>query len=126
FTPVLNVFSWTPVFLTVMLGFGLEVLVKSIKYALFDPTKEMTYIPLDVESRVQGKAAVDVVGNRLGKSGGGLIEILLIVVTGKLSEAIIYFAILFAFFLGAWTAGVFKLNNLFIKACQQARERDIP
>jgi AAA family ATP:ADP antiporter len=122
FSSTLEAFKWTPIFFTVLIGFVLEVLVKSIKYALFDPTKEMAYIPLDVESKVEGKAAVDVVGNRLGKSGGGFIEIFLITVTGTLGEAIRYFAVIFLIFSGLWTAGVFSLNRRFIKACQKAHE----
>lgn len=118
----LAAFDWTPVYFTVMIGFILEILVKSIKYALFDPTKEMAYIPLDVESKVEGKAAVDVVANRLGKSGGGFIEIFILALTGTLSEAIHYFSVLFIIFSGLWTAGVFKLNRMFIKACQKANE----
>ena len=60
----------SPVFLAVLIGATQNILTKGVKYSLFDPTKEMAYIPLSPEIRVQGKAAVDGVGGRLGKSGG--------------------------------------------------------
>jgi AAA family ATP:ADP antiporter len=108
--------AWTPLFFTVMMGFILEILVKSIKYALFDPTKEMAYIPLDSESKIRGKAAVDVVASRLGKSGGGLLEITLIALAGSLSDAFSYFALVFLLFSAIWVFGVLALHKLFIKA----------
>lgn len=68
-----SVFGMTPLMLAVLFGAAQNISSKGTKYALFDPTKEMSYIPLDQELKVKGKAAVDVVGSRLGKAGGGLI-----------------------------------------------------
>ena len=66
----------TPAGVAIWLGLAQNVLTKGAKYSLFDPTKEMTYIPLDQESKVKGKAAIDVVGGRAGKSGGSIINML--------------------------------------------------
>jgi hypothetical protein len=42
--------------------------------AVLSRVQEMAYIPLDEETKVKGKAAIDVVCNPLGKSGGALIQ----------------------------------------------------
>ena len=56
----------------VTFGAAQNIMSKSAKYSLFDPTKGR-YIPFDPESKVKGKAAIDVVGGRLGKSGGSFV-----------------------------------------------------
>lgn len=72
----------TPLMPIVLFGAFQNVSTKVMKYAFFDATKEMSYIPLDQESKVKGKAAIDVVGSRLGKSGAAWIQILLIQLAG--------------------------------------------
>ena len=73
--------SHATLLVAVYVGLVQNVLSKATKYAIFDPTKEMTYIPLDKDSKTKGKAAIDVLGARLGKSGGALVQQVLVVVS---------------------------------------------
>ncbi|MCH9613098.1 MAG: ADP,ATP carrier protein 1 [Chlamydiia bacterium] len=81
-SPILGI---TPLTLLVMFGAVQNILSKAAKYSFFDPTKEMSFIPLDQEAKVKGKAAIDVVGTRLGKSGSAWIQIGLIDMLGASS-----------------------------------------
>src|SRR5690606_794656 len=63
-----------PVIGAVYAGLITVVVSKSIKYALFDPTKDLAYKELDETSQTTGKAAVDVIGGRAGKAGGAAIQ----------------------------------------------------
>jgi ATP:ADP antiporter, AAA family len=74
FAPLTASFGVTPLMLAVLIGAAQNIFSKGAKYAFFDPCKEMAYIPLDAESKTKGKAAVDVIGNPLGKSGGSFIQ----------------------------------------------------
>jgi AAA family ATP:ADP antiporter len=105
----------TPLFLGVLIGAIQNIMSKSTKYTLFDPTKEMAYIPLDQESKVKGKAAIDVVGARLGKSGGSLLQQFLLLTFGSLSAITPYVAVVMLFMIVGWLYAVRSLNTQFLE-----------
>lgn len=114
--PVAGFLGMTPLMLAVMLGAAQNIMSKSSKYSLFDPCKEMAYIPLDKESKTKGKAAIDVVGNPLGKSGGALIQQILIFGVGSLSAATPYLAVILSGLVFFWFKAANSLAGQFNKA----------
>lgn len=122
-SPLGILFGISPLLLGVLIGLAQNVLSKSIKYALFDPTKEMAYIPLDDESKMRGKAAVDVVANRFGKSGGGYIQIALMALIGEMAAILPYITVIFAIFIVIWMVSVFSLSTEFEKACKEQEDK---
>ncbi|MBI3901283.1 MAG: NTP/NDP exchange transporter, partial [Chlamydiia bacterium] len=104
----------TPLMLAVIVGMIQNIMSKSAKYSLFDPTKEMAYIPLDQEQKVKGKAAIDVVGARLGKSGGSLVQQGLLVTFGSLAAMTPYLAIILGAIVFAWIVAAKALNKQFL------------
>lgn len=105
--------SHATLLVAVYIGLVQNVLSKATKYAIFDPTKEMTYIPLDKDSKTKGKAAIDVLGARLGKSGGALVQQILVVLFGSIMSGAPVLAVLFYVVIIAWIAAVNKLSPMF-------------
>ncbi len=80
--PLATFFGTTPLMLLVLVGAFQSITSKVVKYSFFDSTKEMAYIPLDPESKVKGKAAIDMVGSRLGKSSSSWLQVGLMTLMG--------------------------------------------
>jgi AAA family ATP:ADP antiporter len=114
----------TPLFLAVMFGAAQNIMSKSAKYSLFDPTKEMAYIPLDEDSKVKGKAAVDVVGARLGKSGGSVIQLSLLAL-GSLATITPYIGVILMFIIAGWIVAAKSLSRQFAQlTAEQAAQAE--
>lgn len=113
FAPLSTALGTTPLMLAVLIGAAQNILSKSSKYSLFDPCKEMAYIPLDQESKTKGKAAVDVIGNPLGKSGGSFIQQILIFAVGSLAAATPYLAVILGGLIWVWFKSANSLATQF-------------
>jgi AAA family ATP:ADP antiporter len=105
----------SPLMLAVIFGTIQNIFSKASKYSLFDPSKEMSYIPLDQEQKVKGKAAVDVVAARFGKAGGSLMQQGLIVGLGGIAFITPYAAGIVLGILAIWMLAVHSLNKQFLK-----------
>lgn len=114
----------TPLMLAVVIGMIQNIMSKSAKYSLFDPTKEMAYIPLDQEQKVKGKAAIDVVGARLGKSGGSLVQQGLLVTFGSIAAMTPYLAVILGVIVFAWIIAAKALNKQFLTLTTSPKEAD--
>lgn len=114
--PIFSTFGFSALLIAVTFGTIQNVLSKAVKYSLFDPTKEMAYIPLDDELKTKGKAAVDVVGARFGKSGGALVQFLLVSVTNlTINDLAGAFFVIFGLIVLVWIYGVRELSREFEK-----------
>lgn len=112
-TFIRETFHTTPLYMAVLFGAVQNIMSKSAKYSLFDPTKETTYIPLEPEAKVKGKAAIDVIGARLGKSGGSFIQQGLLIVCGSIAAITPYIAVTLLVFIAVWLAAVRSLSRQF-------------
>lgn len=103
----------TPLALAVLFGSAQNCLCRASKYSLFDATKELAFIPLDRESKLKGKAAIDGVGSRLGKSGGSVMYQGLLIIFGSLSAVTPYISAIILGVICVWIASVRALGRRF-------------
>jgi len=108
-------FGVTTLMMAVFIATSQQILCKSAKYSMFDPTKEMAYIPLDKELKVKGKAAVDVTGHQFSKAAGGYLYIGLFTVfaASDLMEIAHYLAIIVLIVGFLWLGAVKELSTLY-------------
>ena len=112
----------SPLAIAAVFGGMQNCLSKSTKYSVFDATKEMAFIPLASESKIRGKAAIDGVGSRLGKSGGSLFHQVLLMFCGSLLASAPYVALFLLIVCGFWIVSVRRLGVEFDALAAQEPE----
>ena len=106
-----------PVMLVVLIGMIQNIFSKSAKYTFFDVTKEMSYVPLPNELKTKGKAAVEMVGTKMGKSLSSLLQscVFIIVPSATYESISFYLMIVFAIVCVVWVWAVRELSVEYSK-----------
>ena len=92
-------------------GVVTQVFARAAKYSLFDPAKEMVYIEMDKEEKSKGKAAVDLVGSQIGKSGASWMTQLFLLLCGSLSAAMPFVGVCFGVVIVTWVGATLSLHR---------------
>lgn len=126
FAAVSILLGTSPLVMCVFFGSLQNCLARASKYTLFDATKELAFIPLSKECKLKGKAAIDGVGSRLGKSGGSLIHQSLLMFFGTVSLSTPYVAILLLGVIAVWMYAVRALGRRFNELSSQQETLSVP
>ncbi|RVW77109.1 Plastidic ATP/ADP-transporter [Vitis vinifera] len=117
FAPALAKFGLTPLLAAVYVGAMQNIFSKSAKYSLLIPAKKW---PIFLWTRTprfgfcfHWKAAIDVVCNPLGKSGGALIQQFMILTFGSLANSTPYLGGILMVIVVAWLAAAKSLDTQF-------------
>ncbi len=104
----------TPLALAVFFGSAQNILSRGAKYSVFDATKEMSFVPLAPESKIKGKAAIDGVAARLGKSSGSFIHQTLLLAFSSFAASAPYIAGILLAMIVSWIFAVKSLGKQFV------------
>ncbi len=116
----------TPLALTTLLGSIQNGVIHGIKLSLYNAVKEMAFIPLSPQLRAQGKAAIDGVGSRLGKSGGSIIYQILLIIFGSILSSTLLVALILLLLLIAWICSTYALGSEFEQLSQEKKAISVP
>lgn len=113
----------SPLNFVVFFGTLQNCLSRASKYTVFDATKEMAYIPLSHEEKIKGKAAIDGVFNRMGKSAGSFMYQGLLLIFSTVTATAPYVGVILCVFLAIWMIAIRSLGEQLNEtlSTQQAR-----
>lgn len=115
---VVSMLGFTPLALVVFFGSAQNILSRGAKYSVFDATKEISFVPLTPECKLVGKAAIDGVCSRLGKSGGSVVHQSLLLLFSTISASSPYVAIVLFGVLIVWVMAIRLLGKQFNELTQ--------
>ncbi len=113
----LDMDNFNLVYAAVIVGAIQNILSKSSKYSLFDSTKEMAYIPLSLELKTKGKAAVEVMGTNFGKALGAFVQssIFILLPQANFDSIVSYLFVVFIAIIILWFWNIIKLNHEYVE-----------
>lgn len=112
-----------PLSLALAIGTWQNVVNKVTKYSIFDPLKEMAYIPLGEQAKVKGKAAIDVMGARLGRCVAAGSQQVLVLFGGSILNCSPQLAAIYLGTISLWIHAISVLGNTF-ESYEQALSND--
>jgi AAA family ATP:ADP antiporter len=124
-SPLAALVGLSPAVFGLMLGSTQNIFARACKYTFFDATKEIAFIPLSDESKLKGKAAIDGVGSRLGKSGGSVIHQTLLLFCSTVAASTPYVAAIFLAIVLIWMFSVVSLGEKFDKLTEKNAKLDV-
>lgn len=118
----------SPLAIAVFFGSAQNVMSRTAKYSVFDATREMAFIPLNQEEKIKGKAVIDGLCSRLGKSAGAFINGFLLVSLGSFSQSAPYIVLFLAVTIAIWIAATCLLGRRFnaLTAAHEPSKRSHP
>ena len=115
---VFSFLGLSPLAIVAFFGSAQNILSRGAKYSVFDATKEMAFVPLKPESKLVGKAAIDGICSRLGKSGGSVVHQSFLILFSTISASAPYVAVVLFGVIVVWVIAVRLLGKQFNELTQ--------
>jgi AAA family ATP:ADP antiporter len=115
---VISFLGLSPLAIVAFFGSAQNILSRGAKYSVFDATKEMAFVPLKPENKLFGKAAIDGICSRLGKSGGSVVHQSFLILFSTISASAPYVAIVLFGVIIIWAIAVRLLGKQFNELTQ--------